>query len=65
MIENSNAYQVWVHDQLEPDDKLIVGRKIKREKPRWMLKGEAKEHPTEQELLEKEKEFLLKHGMDF
>ena len=63
MIENSTAYQVWIFDQLEPDAKLRVGYKPKREKR--FVKPEPREHETEAEMLKKEKEFLLKHGIDF
>ena len=62
-MTNSTAYEVWVFDNLNPDEKLRAGRAVKREKK--IPKPDPREHETEAEMLKKEKEFLLKHGIDF
>lgn len=62
---NSNAYQVWIYDLLNPDERLRVGRNVKIKKTFWVPKPDPREHPTEEEMLKKEREFLLKNGIIF
>lgn len=63
-IEDSYHYQAWLYDQLEPHERLFVGRKPKRVTPTWMLNGEPREEITEQELFERNKKFLADNGID-
>lgn len=68
-IEDSYQYQAWIRDQLEPEEKLYVGRKPPREVPQWAMKfpdhliGRSPEEMTELQKDERNDEYLRKHGI--
>lgn len=47
----SRAYDMWVHQQLEPDDVIVTGnyKRVHEVKPAWMEKMQwfNKNHPNE------------------
>lgn len=56
-------YEVWKYEQVEPEEKLFVGRRPPKEVPGWMMKPPLKKEKSEREILEMEDEFLRKHGI--
>ena len=63
MITESTAYQAWIYSQLEPEEKLFVGRRPKKETPTWMLRGPSRDTLSEKEVQDKEDQFLRDHGI--
>ncbi len=47
----SRAYDMWIHQQIEPDDVIVTGnyRRVHEVKPAWMWKKDwfNKNHPNE------------------
>lgn len=68
-IEDNYHYQAWVYDQLEPEERLFVGRRPPREVPMWAMKfpehliSRSPEEMTEREKEERNDEYLRKHGI--
>jgi hypothetical protein len=58
-------YEVWLHDMLEPEEKLFVGRKPPREVKSWMTRPAPRDQRMEEEMLIKERAYLSKHGIIF
>lgn len=62
-------YEAWVWDQLNPEDRLWVGRKPPRVIPAWAeplpshLIGRAPEEIDQQEKDRRNDEFLKQHGL--
>lgn len=59
----STAEQAWLYSQYEPEEKLFVGRKPPREPKPWMMKPEPPPERDEQEIEEREDEYLKKYGI--
>lgn len=62
-------YDVWVYDQLYPDEKLYVGRRVPRPVPNYAIPfpehliKNAPPEVTDKEWEEREDEYLRKHGI--
>lgn len=62
-------HEAWVWDQLQPNDRLFVGRKQPRSIPAWAepfpehLIGRAPEEIDQQERDSRNDEFLKQHGI--
>ncbi len=56
-------FKTWLYDQIEPEEKLFVGRRPPREPNPWQMKPESRPELTEKEIEEREDEYLLKHGI--
>lgn len=55
--------QDWIRSQLEPEEKLFVGRRPLHEPKPWMMKPEPRPERSEKELEQVEDEYLKKHGL--
>lgn len=62
-MELSIFEQAWIHSQLEPEEKLFVGRTPPREPKPWMMKPDPRPERTEKELEQMQDEHLRKHGV--
>jgi hypothetical protein len=60
----SRAYDYWIYEQLEPDDKVLTGRINRRYPTSDVFYPEPSFDPrTLHELEEMEHEFLTRHGV--
>lgn len=55
--------EVWIYDQLQPEEHLFLGRRPPRETPGWILKAPAREELPPEEIERREDEFLKQHGI--
>ena len=64
----STAYDVWVYNQLEPQEELFMGRTPPRHIPFYAIKfpdyliNQAPPSITEQEWDERQDQYLREHG---
>lgn len=61
----SRAYDYWVHQQLEPTDKIITGnhKRIHEVKKQIVMPNPSPDYRTEQEIEAAEDEYLKSHGI--
>lgn len=61
----SRSYDWWIHQQLEPDDKVITGnhKRYHEVKKHIVLPNPSPDFRTEQEIEAAEDEYLKKYGI--
>lgn len=65
-----NQQEVWIYDQLQPDERLYMGRRTPRPVPGYAIPFPehlikcAPEELTDRQREEREDDFLLGHGIN-
>lgn len=61
----SRSYDWWVHQQLEPDDKIITGnqKRYHEIKKHIVLPNPSPDNRTEAEIEKAQDEYLKRHGI--
>lgn len=61
----SRAYDFWIHQQLEPTDKIVMGnhKRIHEVKKNIIIKNPSPDFRTEKQIKAAEDEYLKKYGI--